>query len=282
MQVQQISDFGTTNPIVARLSIQTQELLKYFDITDEQRQQIFAVMFSRIQPNLLACWKTATELGQAVKSHQKTVDDKGIEIVGRGAFRIPSIADLQPRAEAFLYQAKTVLRDLTKVFAILFGKQFDGAHFHLVVRWAKGQFGATDELTTMLQSDLEWTKRIVDMRNAVEHPGGYAGHLHIEKFTTETTDATIVITEPQWYLNAEAKCSITYEMSIFVDNLLTLCEQTLLPCLQKFKKDLPILIGEVSEANRDPDCPIRYKMMIDTSKVKWPPVATAPAAEKSI
>ena len=41
-------------------------------------------------------------------------------MVGGGAFRLPSIPDLQPHAETFLYRAKSVLRNLVKLFAILF------------------------------------------------------------------------------------------------------------------------------------------------------------------
>jgi hypothetical protein len=284
MHIQQISDEGTANPIVARLTIQTQDLLQYFiDLSEQQRQQIFSVMFSDIQPKLLVCSKIANELDGQIKEHQKVVDEKGVQMVGGGAFRLPSISDLQPRAETFLYHAKSVLRDLTKLFAILFDQTFDSARFDLVARWAKKKFGPTDELARMLGTDLEWTKRIVDMRNAVEHPGGHAGHLHVENFTAEKSrilspagrrgreNPVVMVTEPQWYLNTEEQGPIASDMLVLVDNLLTLCEQTLILCLNKFKKDFPILIGEVPEAERDPRCPVRYKMMLDTSRVKWPP-----------
>ena len=284
MHIQQISDEGTANPIVARLSIQTQDLLQYFvDLSEQQRQQIFSVMFSDIQPKLLACSKIANELSGQVKEHQRVVDERGVQMVGGGAFRLPGISDLQPRAETFLYHAKSVLRDLTKLFAILFDQSFDSARFDLVARWAKKKFGPADELTRMLETDLGWTKQIVDMRNAVEHPDGYAGHLHVENFTGEKSKIlspagtrgweapVIIVTEPRWYRNAEEKSPITMDMLVMVDNLLTLCEETLVLCLNKFKKNFPILIGEVPKAERDPRCPVRYKMMVDTAKVKWPP-----------
>jgi hypothetical protein len=271
MQVQQISNFGTTNPIVARITFQTQELLQYFDVTQEQKDQIIRMTLIDIQPTLLACWQTAQEIDQQVKARQKEVAEKGILLVGAGAYQVPAIPDLRPRAEMFLYQAKSVLRDLTQIFQILFDKRFSSARFDLIVKWVRQQFGPHDNLTEMLETDIDWTGRVVRMRNAVEHPGGYSGRLHIENFTADKKNSVIEVCEPRWYLNDEPKCPIAQEMMVTVDNLLTICEQTLLLCLQKFKKDLPILIGEVPESQRDPNCPVRYKMMVDLSKVKLPP-----------
>ena len=270
MQVQQISNFGTTNPIVARITFQTQELLQYFDVTQEQRDQIIRMTLMDIQPTLLACWQTAQEIHQQVRACQKDVAEKGVLLVGAGAYQVPANPDLRPRAEMFLYQAKSVLRDLTQIFEILFSKSFGSARFDLVVKWAKQQFGPDDDLTKMLETDLDWTGRVVRMRNAVEHPGGYSGRLSIENFAADKKDSVIEVTEPQWFLDSEPKSQIAQEMMVTVDNLLTICEQTLLLSLQKFKKDLPILIGEVPESQRDPKCPVRYRMMLDQSKVKLP------------
>ncbi|HWX16874.1 MAG TPA: hypothetical protein VNY07_09835 [Chthoniobacterales bacterium] len=134
MHIQQISDEGTENPIIARLSVQTIELLEVFNISlsKQERQQIFSVMFADIQPKLLACSKIANELDGQIKGHQKVVDEKGVQMVGGGAFRLPGIPELRPRAETFLYHAKSVLRDLTKLFAILFDKSFGEARFDLI------------------------------------------------------------------------------------------------------------------------------------------------------
>jgi hypothetical protein len=50
MRIQQILDEGTTNPIVARLSIQTQNLLPFYNLSEDQRQKIFGIMFADVQP----------------------------------------------------------------------------------------------------------------------------------------------------------------------------------------------------------------------------------------
>lgn len=279
MQIQQILDQGTANPIVARLFIQTQDLLPYYNLGEDQRHKIFDLMFADIQPKLLACSRISEELAKEVTHHQKRIDEVGVELQAGGrAYTIPAIFDLQSRAETFLYQAKSVLRDLTKLFLILFAKDFNNtARFDLVVNWAEAQCGEQDELTKMLKTDESlWIRRLVRMRNAVEHPGQRSGTLHVDNFTSEVVGSTVVVLEPVWYLDKDEKSPIVRDMGVFTDNLLTLCEQTLILCLEKFKKNFPIVVVEVAEAERGPDCPVRYKMTVDTSRIAFPPTVRKP------
>ncbi len=279
MKIQQILDQGTTNPIVARLSIQTQSLLPFYNLNEDQRQRIFGVMFSDIQPKLLACSRIYEELAKEVTEQQKRIDEVGVEFQAGGrAYEIPAVFDLRSRAETFLYQAKSVLRDLTKIFLILFGKDFNNtARFDLVAKWAEAQFGEHDELTKMLKTDESlWIRPLVRLRNAVEHPGGGSGTLHVDNFTSEVVGSTVVVVEPVWYLDQDEKSPIVRDMGVFTDNLLTLCEQTLILCLEKFKKNFPIVIAEVAQADRDPHCPVRYKMTVDTSKIAFPSATAKP------
>jgi hypothetical protein len=262
MRIQQILDEGTTNPIVARLSVQTQNLLPFYNLSEDQRQKIFGIMFADVQPKLLTCSRISKDLETEVRGHQKRIDEVGVEIQAGGrAYKIPGIFDLQSRAETFLYQAKSVLRDLTKIFLVLFGKDFNNSvRFDLVVEWAETKFDNKDEITRMLKEDERlWIRPLVRMRNAVEHPGGKSGTLHVQNFSSEVMGSTVRVLEPVWYLNNDKKSPIVLDMAVFADNLLTLCEQTLILCLEKFKKDFPIVVVEIAESDRDPNCPVRTR-----------------------
>jgi hypothetical protein len=280
MQIQQILDDGTANPIIARLSIQTKDLLPFYNLAEDQRQEVFGLMFSDIQPKLLACSRISKELAKEVTDHQKRIDEVGIELQAGGkAYKIPAIFDLRSRAETFLYQAKSVLRDLTKLFLILFGEDFNNtARFDLVVEWAEAEFGEENELTKMLKTDESlWIRLLVKMRNAVEHPGGRSGTLHVENFTAQVKGSTVVVLEPVWYLDNDKKSAVVRDTRVFTDNLLTLCEQTLILCLEKFKKDFPIVVVEIAERDRNPSCPVRYKITLDPSKITFPLTAAKPS-----
>jgi hypothetical protein len=268
--IQQLADYGTAHPIVARLSLQTQELLPFFNLTAKQQEEVFGLFFSGLQPKLMTCSRIMEQLTVEVRKHQKEIDEKGIGFQAQGrVYTLPSILDLQHRAETFLYNGKSVLRDLTDLFSIIFSKDFKKeARFDKVSQWAKKEFGPNDSLTRMLEHDANtWIKKMVSMRNAVEHPGGYSGILHIENFTSMKEGTIILVVEPRWNLNTEEKIPIVYEMNVFVTNLLALCEDTLILSLEKFKRDFPIMIVEIPEEERDPKCPKRLKMAMDESRI---------------
>jgi len=271
--IQQVADYGTAHPIAARLSLQTQDLLPFFNLTDKQQAEVFGLFFSNLQPKLMTCFRIMEQLTKEVRERQKKIDETGIEFQAQGrVYTLPSIIGLQHHAETFLYNGKSVLRDLTDIFSILFSKNFKKeARFDKVLQWVRKEFGPDDSLTKRLETDANtWIKKIVSMRNAVEHPGGYSGILHIENFSSMEEGRAILVIEPRWYLNSEEKIPIVHEMNVFVTNLLTLCEDILILSLEKFKTGSPIVITEIPEDERDPNCPKRLKMAMDKAGVKSP------------
>lgn len=269
-RIQQISDYGTANPIVARLSLQTKELVQFYNLSNQQKEDIFGLMFLSIQPKLMTCFRIKEQLTKEVREHQRKIDEIGLEFQANGkAYTLPSILDLQFHAETFLYNAKSVLRDLTDIYSILFSKNFKKeARFDKVLKWSKKRFGAEDPLTKMLEDDEStWIKKIIRMRNVVEHPSGHSGILHVENFNSIEKEGKVLVSEPVWHLNREKKAPIVREMDVMVANLLTFCEESLILCLEKFKRGLPIAIVEIPEKERNKECPIRFRMTLDQTKL---------------
>jgi len=274
IRIQQVSDYGTSNPIAARLSIQTKDLLRFYNLSDVQRDKLFGIFFSNLQPKLMACFRIKEKLTEEVRAHQKSIDEGSIPVQAQGrAYTLPSILDLEHHAETFLYNAKSVLRDLTEVFAVLFDKDFKKkAQYDRVLKWARSKFGEDDAFVEMLKDDEDgWIKRIIKMRNAVEHPGGHSGVLHVENFTSIERGNTILVVEPVWYLNDEEKIPIVQEMEVMVSDLLTFCEETLVLCLEHFKEGFPIFVVEISENERDEACPVRVKNLAASCEASGPP-----------
>lgn len=98
------------------------------------------------------------------------------------------------------------------------------------------------------------------MRNAVEHPGGYSGTLHIKNFTSNEHSNSILVTEPLWYLNENDSSPIAHDLDVIVSNLLSFCEESLILCLEKIRTSFPVVVEEIPEDKRDPSCPKRYKI----------------------
>jgi hypothetical protein len=275
ISIQQVSDYGTANSIVARLSLQTSELLQCCRMPQKQKKELFGSMFSHVQPKVMACFSIKERLSKEIRAHQKKIDETGLELQAQGrAYTLPSILDLRLHAETFLYNAKSALRDFTAVFLVLFSKDFGKkAHYHKVHEWAEQHFGSADPLTKMLDHDqATWIARIVKMRNAVEHPDDHSGVLHVENFTVTQRGNTAFVTEPMWYLDSETKGPIAAEMDVFVTNLLTFCEETVVLCLEEFNSGFPIAFAEIPEAERDPACPMRFRVVLNQMKTNAQPM----------
>jgi hypothetical protein len=260
-EMKQLSDIGTNNPIVARLSIQTNDLIKLFPLTEKQKEDIYGVLGMEVCQRLITCFKIYSNLRDELLRINQIDKSK---IFKSNVIHTPSVLDLNNMCENFLYQAKSTLRDLLGIFKIFYNKEFAEAHYNKVYEWAKKKFGEEDTLANVLKDDHEtWIKRIISMRNAVEHPRGYSGVLNINNIKLINTNEPPYFNAPTWHLNDEKESPILADMATFIDNTLGLCEDILVVLLEKLpKRDLPLVIVEIPEEERNADCPVRLKVSI--------------------
>jgi hypothetical protein len=64
-------DHGTTNPIVARLSVQIFKLLDQCSITKEIRDKIGGIYLYSLQKKLIRCWEIKERLLEGFVRHRK-------------------------------------------------------------------------------------------------------------------------------------------------------------------------------------------------------------------
>jgi hypothetical protein len=76
-RIQQVSDYGASNPICARLTLQINELLKFCKISEKQKENVFGVMLLNVVPKLMVCFRIKEQLTKEIRAHQKKIDDKG-------------------------------------------------------------------------------------------------------------------------------------------------------------------------------------------------------------
>lgn len=270
-QLKKISDHGTSNPMVARLSFQTQELVKFVYMTKDKKDEIFALFHGEIQPRLLECDDISKEILKEISDVYSQLKEKGFTTQSNGrVIEVPHIIRLDQRIEQFLYSAKSALRDLAKIFNIFFDKKFTEARYDKVLEWVSDEFGEECNLTQTIRDNHDsWIKKVVSMRNAVEHPGGYSGHLHIRNFelVSKSHPNYPAIEEPTWYLNEEERVSIVKDLQTIVSNILGLSEEILVVCM--YIKGIPDIfqVVEIPESNRKPECPIRLQMAINPQNI---------------
>lgn len=270
-QLTKISDQGTANPVVARLSVQTNELLGFCPRGDEFHQSVLSLYHDHIQKHLLECDQIAQSIAQEVLRIDEELGEAGPKTQAQGrVIEVPNVLRLIPRVEQFLYCSKSVLRDLAKIFALFFDKSFQEARYDKIIAWTEKEFGPQCELARMLREDHDlWIKKLVAMRNAVEHPGGHSGYLHIHNISLVPTDHPKypILEPPTWHLNDDPKESLVDGLLTFVSNLLELCEDTLVICITMSGLPAIVEFAKIPEEQRELNCPVRIKVVPKRGKI---------------
>lgn len=270
-QIKQISNHGTSSPIVARLSIQTHEIVQFCSIDKSKQEEILALYHDEIQPRLLECDDISQGISKEILGVLKKIEQEGLITQSHGRMiQAPYLIRLEQRVEQFLYCAKSALRDLAKIFSIFFDAKFSEARYDKIHTWAVGKFGTDSGIARIIKQDHDlWIKQIVMMRNAVEHPGGYSGHLHIHNFelTSEPHSGQLKIIEPTWHLNDDPKISIAQDLLASVSNILETCEDLLSLCMRATGFPEFLQIVEIPESERSIECPIRLKVVPAQTKI---------------
>lgn len=264
--VKKISDHGTANPIVARLGVQTSELIKFYPLNEKQRDDIFGIYHQKVQPRLLQCYDLKENLFAELSKIDEEIIEKGIltQSFGRVA-TVPQVMKLSENCENYLYNAKSALRDIAGIFEPLFEQSFTEARYDKIYKWSKVKFGEKDDLTALIKQDHDlWINKIVSMRNAVEHPGGHSGHLHIHniEIASDTKVKKSYFVPPTWHLNNEPRTSVLDDLETYIWNVLEFAEDILVLSLEKLEKKLPVVVVQIPEEERSPSCPVRLKMTL--------------------
>jgi hypothetical protein len=259
--IQKLSNYGTANPVVARLSVQSSELIRFSNLSKDEQENTLELYFHTLQPRLLKCHEAFARLIQAKEktiAEIKPQSDKRIQ-------NIPSVVGLQGEVETYLYEAKNYLRDMLAVIKIFFGDVFNEANAFYgakagqksaLVCWAEKKFGANDPFTEMLQTEQPWIEDIIRMRNAAEHPGGNSGTLFIRNF--EVTSAGIAA--PSWWRDERKRTDLFHDIEVGLDNMLTLAEDILVSCIHHRLAFPHIVFVQIPAAERLPDCPQRIRV----------------------
>jgi hypothetical protein len=263
-ETRKISDVGTRNPILARLAVQTTELIKFLEATEQQREAVVDLYINTLTSRLVRCERQKDNLVRKLLEA-----DELIEREKQKAARIrsvPHVIDLQGSVESFLYEAKNYLRDLLQLFVILYGCPLkDGSDFtdlrgrgqSNLVEWASATFGSTHFVTELLVTEQEWTSRLVRSRNAVEHPSGKSGILTVQNVRPHPNRPGFI--PPTWQLTGEAEADIITDMSVSVDNCLTLGEDLLVHAIIERPIFTGLVFYEIPQNERDAQCPVRIR-----------------------
>ncbi len=275
-----MSNHGASHPVVARLTMQTDDLLRAVDIGQKARDDIMQVYFG-LQNRLLHCYDLADKIFEARK---RTLNEY-VEQLRQGNNSIPFVIDLQMNAESFLLASKPYIRDLVKAINLLFGAKLPvdakvfwdktGAGNSDIVKWATAEFGKDHPITKMFADDDGWIAEMIKKRNAVEHPEDKNGTLVIENYRFKNGR----VLPPSWYRDGSKNpnpSDIFADIATMRENMLTLGEDIVALALDHKGLSKVLRIVEIPVEKRDPKVPKRLQIGLSKEALaKFPKEASS-------
>lgn len=270
-QYKKVLEHGTTNPIVARLSLQIFEILKQCNASEDMQVKVRELYVDSLLKKLMRCWEIEErfkeEFADAVAEYKPPA-------AANASVEVPQIARLDQECHNFLYEAKNFIRDLLQVVNHLYGTTFEEAsEFYWarkkgsqsLIEFAEKTFGVDDGKTKFLKEAVPSVEELIAMRNAVEHPEGLSGKLVIANFTL---GADRKLDEPTWHREKDGKPAgeasfIRADMETCIHNLLTLGEYVFLSWASDHLKVPDMMrVAFIPEGKRNPLCPIKWTVTL--------------------
>jgi hypothetical protein len=248
------------------MSLQTMQILDQCKIAKETSDKIAEIYLHSLQKKLIRCREIEerfrSEFKSAVESYKPPSSSSQV-------VQLPQIPRLEEECHNFVYEMKNYVRDLLKVFNLLYGTDFKEASEFFrakkgsksLVEFAASAFGRVDPKTKFLEEAVEQVEHVVNFRNAVEHPGGYSGELRITNFALEPDGK---ICEPTWFLQKDGArvtdpSAIRVDMETALHNFLLLGEDIVVSWADNNLSAAAMAqVAVVPEERRDPSCPIKY------------------------
>lgn len=247
-------DVGTSNPIVARLLLELDDLIRMARIPEEQKQ-IIRECCHEIMRSLIQAEKAAKPLIEEIKAIEKKIIAEGIQTQDNGqAIQTPGVVYLD-NSRTFLKFCKQALQSLAKAQGILLEKEFDGPHFDKILARAKERLGKDNTITKLLEEDKKWLEEINFLRRKDEHPDRNTTPFVKGFSISKSSDGKFVVDQPRFFNNAP----ILNRLETYSQNLLTFSEELIAYTLEDFLPEM-VRLYEIPEEQRDPSAPIRYKL----------------------
>lgn len=270
--LQQVSEHGVDNPIVARLCLQVASLLSQCNITSENKEYILGIYMNSLMKKLLRCHEIfcryRDSFNNAVTSYQRpTMPTQLVEV--------PVIPRLEDECHNFLYEAKNIIRDTLLIFNCFYGTSFEEAsEFYEAKKPRKGNqslidymnqvFGQQDDRTVYLSQFKTNLEYIVRHRNAIEHPNGYSGNLIIKNFDVRA-DGTLNV--PCWWrekngLKQTDVHHMGHDFDSMISDLLNLSEFVFISWARNNLIHPDMVLAYVPENMRHPHHPVHWDITL--------------------
>jgi hypothetical protein len=248
---------GSSNPIVARVLLQGQEILNGAVFDRPIDKQVVVRELHAIKEALLACHKVA----ERVVSHvARVVDDgekQGLPGDERGSLNpFHQVLDLDADATTFLIHARRAIRRISQLPSGFFSIPGDSDFDHLLNRLAK--VASARPMMKFVRDNAPGIHYLSELRNCQEHPKK-GRHTMIDNFKVLPNGSVAV---PMWYVSGETPRPIAAEMRQAIEFLIMMAEAMLIHLVMAcVARSFPFIIQAIEPV--DPTNPMKYRISVD-------------------
>jgi len=253
---QKLADEGSTSPFMARMGIGV-AYLRGYALRDAQKRRDFDRSYEFVFMTLMNIRKTAQEIVQLISEHSSKAARGELLRRSEGVLYIEENIDkeLRRQTESFLNSAVRVLKQGVEEIANCLGVK-TGFLFKKLATFESGLavLRASDPyLADYLQRVREWSERLVECRNALEHSASV-----LPKVQYLPDIAGVRVKEPE--LSGQP---LSQFVEFMTDRLCSFAEDLIAHCLTPWLPD-SMAITEVPLPERDPERPERFRLILKT------------------
>lgn len=265
-EIQKVADVGAAHPAISRVLVQGRELLQGC-MTGKELDENSLLLWA-CKEAILACDFTARQVVKAIGvAAQNFADRELATTANRGGVVPPSVPGLVNSSDELLVQAKRAIRLMSQFVGSV--AQLDGRceNFDFIIKRLTQRGTSSGLLWSVVQEQKENTKRLIDMRNAREHPK--------DGQTCEIKDFHVLpdrcVRAPTWQLAGHEPFDIKAELESLPEWLSEVAEHVVLGAVLEYPSPFPYVPQVRPEDQIDPDFPLRYTLGLDLSRMRGLP-----------
>lgn len=264
-----VSDVGSSNPIVARVLLQSHEMLKAVIFTSKVDKEAVTVHLHSCKEVLLASELVAKRVVSQIDEINDKIINTGLakDERGRGLNPFPQVQNFDTDCGTFLIQVNRAIKIICELPQFFLSLDRLDSNFEHLAKRLEANIGKDSPLTQFVKVNSANIGYLIDLRNFHEHPKK-ARKTVIDNFRL-MPDSTI--RTPHWHLSDSEPRSIKSEMLAYIEFLTEVAESMLIHLvMQCMTKSFPYILVAIPEDKIDVTKPIRYELSLDVSKMNFP------------
>ena len=263
--VSTVQNVGTSNQIVSRVLLQGSQVLGMFAGTQGEKHAILKQLH-KCKELLLRCEAYATQVREKIRAIVETLETTGVP-TGRVLKPFPHTENLESDCSLFLVEANRAIRAISGLPSLFIQLERTDKNFdHLGERLAK-QIGPDQAVTEFVKSVAVSIRRLVDLRNYLEHPNGRRTIINNFQLLPDGQ-----LRSPTWHLSGEDPIAVDDDMFAMINFLVRVSEKMLIHLvLYKGKERLAFRVQEIPDDQMDRQFPVKYKLTAYLKPYQKPP-----------